>query len=153
MISYDESTTFSPSVCSESTCANSQTHSTYASEFTTESATVADSKDTQRSPLHDVVPDVREMVPDEFVSEKNANVQSFKTAYDRTSFGQIAKDMTEEASSIFGVDILNNGMHAAINKLALGDKFQKQTPRKVYRRAPSPVEEVAIEVEYVADSD
>ena len=153
LISMDNSTAFSPSVCSESTYADSQIHTSYASEFPAESASAANSKDTQRSSLHDVVPDVKEMVPDEFVSEKNANVQSFKTAYDRTSLGQIAKDMTDEASSVFDVDILNNGMHAAINKLILGDIFQKQTPKKVSRRAPSPVEEVAIEVEYVADSD
>jgi hypothetical protein len=156
LISMDESTALSPSLCSETTYDNSQMH------ITTESATIAgetrDSQATrdssQRSRL--IVSDADRMVPDEFVSEKNANVESFKTAYESTSFGQIAKDMTEQASSVLGIDILNSGMQNTLNKLVLGDVFgQKKITRKKVpkRRVPSPVEEVAIEVEYVADSD
>jgi len=156
IISMDESTALSPSLCSETTYSNSQMHSTYASEFTTGSASIAgESKNSQKSPLHDVVPDADKMVPEEFVSEKNTNVDSFKTAVERTSIGQLAKDMTEEASSVLGLDIFNSGMQNAINKLVLGDVFQqkKTRPKKLPKRAPSPIEEVAIEVEYVADSD
>jgi len=156
IISMDESTALSPSLCSETTYSNSQMHSTYASEFTTGNASIAgESKNSQRSPLHDVVPDADKMVPEEFVSEKNTNVDSFKTAVERTSIGQLAKDMTEEASSVLGLDIFNNGMQNAINKLVIGDIFQqkKSPPKKLPKRAPSPIEEVAIEVEYVADSD
>jgi len=150
----DKSTALSPSLHSELINSNLHVHSTAGKEVITESGTIAgNSNYTQRSPLHDVVPDVNEMIPDEFVSEKNANVHSFKTAYDKMSLGQIAKDMTEEASSIFDVDLFNNGMHTAISQLVLGDIFQKQTPKKIVRRVPSPVEDVAIEVEYVADSD
>lgn len=104
-------------------------------------------------PLHVVVMDVKEMVPDEFVSENNANLQSFKSAYDKTGFVQIANDMREEASSLFASGILNEGVQTAIDTLGLGDIFQTKSPKKVSRRAPSPVEEVAIEVEYVADTD
>merc|ERR1712238_285531 len=118
IISMDESTALSPSLCSETTYSNSQMHSTYASEFTTGSASIAgESKNSQKSPLHDVVPDADKMVPEEFVSEKNTNVDSFKTAVERTSIGQLAKDMTEEASSVLGLDIFNSGMQNAINKL------------------------------------
>lgn len=109
----------------------------------------------QTSPLNGVVPNMEEMVPDQFFSEKDANVESFKTVYDKTSFGQIANDMREEASSLFELDILNEGVqgvHSALN--TLGDAlFQTTSPRKLTRRAPSPIEEVAIEVEYVADPE
>jgi len=149
----DESTAFSQSLCSESTSANQHLHSTYASESTTENATFTASQGAQKSPLHGVVLDANEMVPDQFVSEKDANVESFKTAYDRMSFEQIANDMREEASSLFDVNILNEGVHSAINTFGLGDMFQTKSPKKASKRAPSPVEEVAIEVEYVADSD
>ena len=114
-----------------------------------------DSMDAQTSALNNVVPDANEMIPDEFVSEKDLNVESFKTAYDKTSFGQIANDMRVEASSLFGENFLNEvneGVHSAINQMGLGDFFQTNTSTKP-KRAPSPVEEVAIEVEYMADSD
>eukprot|EP00536_Pseudo-nitzschia_multiseries_P017020 jgi/Psemu1/48986/gm1.48986_g len=146
-ISIGVSSAFSPSLCAESTFISTQIHPTCATDCNSRNDTVGDSKDNPKSPLHNVVPDMNDMIPDEFVSEKNAHFESFKTAYDNTSFSQIAKDMTEEASSIFGL-----GIHTAINNL--GDMFQTQSPKKkVIKRAPSPVEEVAIEVEYVADSD
>ena len=157
LISMDESTAVSPSIYSETTNDNSHMmHSTAESATiggeTRDSQTTRDSS--QRSRL--IVPDADRMVPEEFVSEKDANVESFKTAYETTSFEQIAKDMTEQASSVLGIDILNNGMQNTLNELGLGDVFrQKKTTRKKIpkRRVPSPVEEVAIEVEYVADSD
>ena len=157
LISMDESTAVSPSLYSETTNDNSHMmHSTAESATiggeTRDSQTTRDSS--QRSRL--IVPDADRMVPEEFVSEKDANVESFKTAYETTSFEQIAKDMTEQASSVLGIDILNNGMQNTLNELGLGDVFrQKKTNRKKVpkRRVPSPVEEVAIEVEYVADSD
>jgi len=105
--------------------------------------------DDQRSPLHAVVPDINKMIPDGFVSENNSNVESFKTAFDNTSFGQIAKDM----SSMIDVDMINEGVHSALNSLGFADLFQTKSPRKVSKRAPSPVEEVAIEVEYLADTN
>jgi len=152
----------SPSLCSEASYTNSPMQSTYTSGFTTEtpSSAISSKKSDPRSPLH--VPDASEMVPDEFVSEKNANVQSFQTAYESMSLEQIAKDMQEEAGSVFNFNILNNdllnkGMYAAgesLNKLVGGDMFQKRSPSiLLLKRAPSPVEEVAIEVEYIADSD
>jgi len=153
----DESTAVSPSLYSETTNDNSHMmHSTAESATiggeTRDSQTTRDSS--QRSRL--IVPDADRMVPEEFVSEKDANVESFKTAYETTSFEQIAKDMTEQATSVLCIDILNNGMQNTLNELGLGDVFrQKKTTRKKIpkRRVPSPVEEVAIEVEYVADSD
>lgn len=135
------STFVSQDDCSESTYGNSQMNSTHASVFTTDS-TVAESKSDEKVPLRDAVLDVDGMIPAEFVSENNTNFKSFKTAYDNTSFGQIAKDITEEASV---------GMDVAMN--TLGELFQLNSPKKMIRRAPSPVEEVAIEVEYVADTD
>jgi len=145
-ISIGGSSAFSPHLCAESTYENAQIDSTCAFDFNARNGSADGAKDNPKSPLHNVVPDVNEMIPDEFVSEKNAHFDSFKTAYDNTSFSQLAKDMTAEASSIFGLDI-----HAAINNL--GDMFQTQSPKKVIKRSPSPLEEVAIEVEYVADSD
>jgi hypothetical protein len=113
------------------------------------SQSLTDVKSDQRSPLHAVVPDINKMIADGFVSENNINVESFKTAFDNTSFGQIAKDM----SSMIDVDMLNEGVHSALNSLGFADLFQTKSPRKVSKRAPSPVEEVAIEVEYVADTN
>ncbi|OEU18781.1 hypothetical protein FRACYDRAFT_237061 [Fragilariopsis cylindrus CCMP1102] len=157
LISMDESTAVSPSLYSETTNDNSQMMHSKAESATIggetrDSQTTRDSS--QRSRL--IVPDADRMVPEEFVSEKDANVESFKTAYETTSFEQIAKDMTEQASSVLGINILNNGMQNTLNELGLGDVFrQKKTTRKKVPRSrvPSPVEEVAIEVEYVADSD
>jgi len=147
-IPMDESAAFSSSLCSGSTYGNSQTHSAQTGEFTSENATVgAESRSTQRSSLHTVVPDMNEMVPDEFVSENDSNFESFKTAVDRTSFIELAKDLQEDARCVFNV----TGIQTALN--SFGGLFNKPSPKKVVKRPASPVEEVAIEVEYVADSD
>jgi hypothetical protein len=53
-------------------------------------------------------------------------------------------------------DLLNKSMYAAgesLNKLVAGEMFKKQQKHRLITRAPSPVEEVAIEVEYIADDD
>jgi hypothetical protein len=166
-VSFDGSAAVSQSMCSET----SHMQSTYASGFSTETptTTTANKKTDSHYPL-DVVPNAKEMIPDEFVSEKNASVQSFQSAYERMSLEQIAKDMQEEASSVLKMDFLNNeylnkgidaagkGINAAgmsLHQLVGGDiMFQKKsTKTKLPKRAPSPVEEVAIEVEYIADSD
>eukprot|EP00535_Pseudo-nitzschia_heimii_P009745 CAMPEP_0197191668 /NCGR_PEP_ID=MMETSP1423-20130617/23763_1 /TAXON_ID=476441 /ORGANISM="Pseudo-nitzschia heimii, Strain UNC1101" /LENGTH=735 /DNA_ID=CAMNT_0042644367 /DNA_START=18 /DNA_END=2228 /DNA_ORIENTATION=+ len=153
LLPMDEANALNQSSGTEKTRPNAQTQSTHAAFISTENMPFLGTKDDQRSPLHRVVPDANDMIPDEFVSEKNANVESFRTAYDRTSFEQIANDMREEASSIFGVNILNEGVQTAINKFGFGDMFQTKSPKKLAKRSSSPVEEVAIEVEYVADSD
>ena len=169
-VSFDGSaavSAVSQSMCSET----SHMQSTYASGLSAETpTTTTTTKNNTDShyPL-DVVPDVSEMIPDEFVSEKNASVQSFQSAYERMSLEQIAKDMQEEASSVLKMDFLNNeylnkgidaagkGINAAgmsLHQFVGGDMFQKKsTKTKLPKRAPSPVEEVAIEVEYIADSD
>jgi hypothetical protein len=166
-VSFDGSAAVSQSMCSET----SHMQSTCASAFSTETptTTTTNKKTDSHYPL-DVVPNAMEMIPDEFVSEKNASVQSFQSAYERMSLEQIAKDMQEEASSVLKMDFLNNeylnkgidaagkGINAAgmsLHQLVGGDiLFQKKsTKTKLPKRAPSPVEEVAIEVEYIADSD
>ena len=112
-----------------------------------------ESKNSRKSsPLHGVVPDANKMIPEEFVSEKNTNVESFQSAYNRTTLKDIAKDMTDEASSVLGMDDFNQIMQDAFNKIPFGDLFHLPS-KKIIKRVPSPVEEVAIEVEYVADSD
>jgi hypothetical protein len=160
VVSMDDSVARNPSLCSETLYSSSKL----------ESPNTSSKKYHHRSAL-DVVVDANEMVPDEFVSEKDANVQSFQTAYNNMSLEQIAKDMQEEASSVLNMDFLNNdflnndllnqGMQAAgqsLNKLVSasigGGVFQqKRSPKKLIKRPTSPIEEVAIEVEYIADAE
>jgi hypothetical protein len=160
--SPDPPSTISASMCSETTFSNSYMQSTNASGNTTESDSQRERKMAQlKSSFKDVVPDADTMIPDEFVSEKNANVQSFQAAYENMSLEQIANDMKEEASSVLSMnflsnDLLNKSMYAAgesLNKLVAGEMFKKQQKHRLITRAPSPVEEVAIEVEYIADDD
>jgi len=112
-----------------------------------------DFMESQTSPLKTVVPDMETMVPDQFFSEKDANVDSIKSVIERTSLVQIANDMREEASTLFELDIINDGVQSALNTLGLADMFPSKAQRKGVKRPPSPVEEVAIEVEYVADME
>ncbi len=107
----------------------------------------------QTSPLNTVVPNMETMVPDQFFSEKDANVDSIKSVIERTSLVQIANDMKEEASTLLELDIINDGVQAALYSLGLTDMLPSKSQRKVVKRPPSPVEEVAIEVEYVADME
>lgn len=113
-----------------------------------------------------------EIISDRFVSESNTNVEAFASSLQSMSLGQLANDLTEEvASTVFqGVDLsklssdLNQGMSAAsesissnmsiasasLNKL-VGTNMFGVKQKKTTIRSPSPVEEVAIEVEYVED--
>lgn len=113
-----------------------------------------------------------QIVSDRFVSESNANVDAFATSLQAMSLGQIANDLTEEVTStvLHGVDFskissdLNSGMSAAsqslnknmnmasasLNKLVGSNVFPVKK-RPTMQRSPSPVEEMAIEVEYVED--
>ncbi|KAG7346467.1 hypothetical protein IV203_005535 [Nitzschia inconspicua] len=152
----------SQSVGSDTSFSNSYMQSTYTSGYTKSAPTLSDNKTSNlHSTLKDVVANADDMIPDEFVSEKDANVQSFRTAYENLSLEQIARDMREEASSILSLDFLNHDLlnksmsaaGASLNKLVAGDIFQAPNHRRLLKRATSPVEEVAIEVEYIADSD
>ena len=109
--------------------------------------------DAQTSPLNTVVPDMENMVPDQFFSEKDANVDSMKSVIQQTSFVQIANDMKEEASTLMEFDFISEGVHSALYALGLEHMFPAKSPKRSIQRAPSPVEEVAIEVEYVADAE
>lgn len=107
----------------------------------------------QTSPLNTVVPDMENMVPDQFFSEKDANVDSMKSVIQQTSFVQIANDMREEAGTLMEFDFISEGVHSALYALGLEDMFPAKSPKNSTKRAPSPIEEVAIEVEYVADAE
>ncbi|KAL3916083.1 MAG: hypothetical protein SGILL_005340 [Bacillariaceae sp.] len=161
--SPDPSSTVSPSLCSETSFSTSHVQSTNGSGYTNESDLQKEGKlPPLKSTLHDVVPDADQMIPDEFVSEKNASVQSFQSAYESMSLEQIANDMKEEATSALSMnflnqEFLNKGMYAAgesLNKLVAGMTSEKrQQQHRLIKRAVSPVEEVAIEVEFIADSE
>lgn len=148
-------------VGSDTSLSNSQMQSTCTRGYTKGTAPASQhKKDNLRSSFNDVVLDAKEMIPDEFVSEKNASVLSFRTAYESLSLEQIANDMKEEASSALRIDflshdLLNKSMHAAgesLNKLVAGEIFQRRNQQRLIERPASPVEEIAIEVEYIADS-
>jgi hypothetical protein len=115
--------------------------------------------------------DGEDIVADGFVSESNSNVEAFAASFQSLSLAQIANDLKEEAGSVLrGVNFKklssdwNEGVAAAsqslgeatsrLNKLVGKDVFAKAKPQPpVPDRTPSPVEEIAIEVEYVEDSD
>jgi hypothetical protein len=156
--SPETSSAVSQSIESDTSFSNSYMQSTFASGNTKETSSI---RSNLHSTLKDVVPNASDMIPDEFVSEKNASVKSFRSAYENLSLEQIAKDMKEEASSALRIDflsheLLNKSMNAAgasLNKLVAGEIFnmKKQNRRLLINRATSPVEEVAIEVEYIGD--
>lgn len=155
--SVDESIRRNRSIGSETSCtySNSQMQTTFGSGFSSDDTNPRERARRGLARSLPAVPLAKDLVPDEFVSEKNASVESFKIAYERLSFDQIARDIREEASSVLNIDFLNKGMYAAgesINKIVGGEVFQPSR-KKSHRRAPSPVEDVAIEVEYIADSD
>ena len=115
--------------------------------------------------------DGEDIVADQFVSESNTNVDAFAASFQSLSFAQLANDLKEEAGSVLkGVNFKklssdwSEGVAAAsqsigeatskLNKLVGKDVFTKTKPQPtVPGRIPSPVEEIAIEVEYVEDSD
>ena len=114
-------------------------------------------KTSAKSPLHGIVPSsMEEIVPYQFFSEKDSHIDSFKAVLSNTSFGQIANDIREEASTIFELSIVNEGvqsLQSTLNSWGFGDFFSSDSPEKTNGRPASPVEEVAVEVEYVADPE
>ena len=168
------------SFSSETTGTSSHVLSTSASESDTKASSQrTDLSSIMRSPRYQgksagvaafqsLGPD-KEMVTDEFVSESNSNVKAFQNAYQSLSLEQIANDLKEEvAGSMLNVQNLdftklaselNQGMSAAsesLNKLvggvSVGDGYKGKL--RVPSRGGSPIEEgVAIEVEYIEDSD
>jgi hypothetical protein len=124
-----------------------------------------------RAPMLPTSPE--DMVTEKFVSESNSNVEAFRSAYQSLSLEQFANDLKEAAGSILNVQglDLNQGMNAAsqslnknmtaasqaasqsLNKLVGADVFSGTKPARV-KRGDSPVEEeIAIEVEYIEDSE
>jgi hypothetical protein len=108
------------------------------------------------------------MIAEEFVAESNSNADAFKTAYQSLSLEQIAHDLKEMTGTrtIPGLDFsklsrdLNEGMSAATGSLSkLVGKKSISPSRKAQLKIPTPKEDfpteerVAIEVEYVEDSD
>jgi hypothetical protein len=110
-----------------------------------------------------------DMIAEEFVAESNSNADAFKTAYQSLSLEQIAHDLKEGVTgtiTIPGLDFsklsrdLNEGMSAATGSLSkLVGKKSISPSRKAQLKIPTPKEafpteeRVAIEVEYVEDSD
>ena len=111
------------------------------------------------------------IVADQFVIESASNVEAFQTTLKTLSLQQLASDLSEEAGTVLkGVDLkkistdLNQGFAAAsrsltaathsLNKYVGTNERRKKAPSLPRRnREHSPVEEVAIEVEYVEDDD
>jgi hypothetical protein len=110
-----------------------------------------------------------DMIADEFVAESNSNADAFKIAYQSLSLEQMANDLTEGVAgtlNIPGLDFsklsrdLNKGMSAATESLSkLVGKESRSPSKKGQLKIPTPKanlpteERVAIEVEYVPDSD
>lgn len=123
------------------------------------------------APSRDSLMDADDIVTDQFVSQSNANVEAFTASFQALSLAQFASDLKEEAGTVLkGVDFKklsndwNEGVAAAsqslgaatqtLNKLVGKDVFPKKKNQALLPdRIPSPVEEIAIEVEYVEDSD
>ena len=110
-----------------------------------------------------------DIIADEFVAESNFNTDAFKSAYQSLSLEQIANDLKEGVAGtlyIPGLDFsklsrdLNKGMSAATESLSKFVGNEAQSPsKKGQLKIPIPKEtvpaeeRVAIEVEYVEDSD
>lgn len=144
--------------------------------LTTSASDVTSARDSQFGPARsrDSLLDGDDIVADRFVSESNTNVDAFAASFQSLSFSQLANDIKEEAGSVLkGVNFQklssnwNEGVAAAsqslgeatsrLNKFVGKDVFAKVAKAiphpTVPDRIPSPVEEIAIEVEYVEDSD
>jgi hypothetical protein len=125
----------------------------------------SETKNRHRNILADAI------VTDQFVVESASNVEAFQTTLKSLSLQQLASDLSEEAGTVLkGVDLkkisndLNHGFAAAsrsltaathsVNKFAGTNERRKKVPPLPRRhRGHSPVEEVAIVVEYVEDDD
>eukprot|EP00529_Nitzschia_sp_RCC80_P017618 CAMPEP_0113510258 /NCGR_PEP_ID=MMETSP0014_2-20120614/38033_1 /TAXON_ID=2857 /ORGANISM="Nitzschia sp." /LENGTH=813 /DNA_ID=CAMNT_0000406183 /DNA_START=427 /DNA_END=2869 /DNA_ORIENTATION=- /assembly_acc=CAM_ASM_000159 len=133
--------------------------STFASGMTSEATGFTEPKRKRRGrySLVDVVSNPDHVVPDKFVAEKNASVASFAHAYEKISFSQLACDIGEEASSALDMEFWSKGMQSAgdtINKFVGNDLFPTTTkPKQPPLSTVNSGEEVAVEVEFIADSD
>jgi hypothetical protein len=155
-----------PSFSSDTSATNSQMVCTITSETTGGRGSRNGKKSSPRTPRGSSFA-AQDIVAEEFVSESNANVEAFKSAYQSLSLEQIAHDLQEEvAGSVFDVQALdlkkfaqdlNQGMTAAsesLNRLVGTGIFAQGNRRISSKRDTSPMEEeVAIEVEYIEDSD
>ncbi len=119
----------------------------------------------------DSLMDSDDIVTDQFVCQSNADVEAFTASFQSLSLAQFASDLKEEAGTVLkGVDFKklsnnwNEGVAAASQSLGAASQTLNKLVRKevvpkkkhlplVPDRIPSPVEEIAIEVEYVEDSD
>jgi hypothetical protein len=102
-----------------------------------------------------------DMIADEFVAESNLNTDAFATAYQSLSLGQIANDFKEGVTgtlNIPGLDFskLSRDLTESLSKFV----HESHSPsKKGQLKIPTPKEHVpadervAIEVEYVEDSD
>mmetsp|Transcript_43189 Transcript_43189/g.104571 ORF Transcript_43189/g.104571 Transcript_43189/m.104571 type:complete len:846 (-) Transcript_43189:181-2718(-) len=136
--------------------------STFASGMTSEATGFTEPKRKRRGrySLVDVVSNPDDVVPDKFVAEKNASVASFAHAYEKITFSQLACDIGEEASSALDMEFWSKGMQSAgdtINKFVGNDLFPTATTTTKPKQPPLSTvnsgEEVAVEVEFIADSD
>jgi hypothetical protein len=156
-----------PSFSSDTSASNSHMISTIASETTGGGrSSRTGKKSSPRTPRGSSFAS-KVIVAEEFVSESNANVEAFKSAYQSLSLEQIAHDLKEEvAGSVLNVQALNlkklakdlnEGMTAAsesLNRLVGTGVLFQDNRRISSQRDTSPMEEeVAIEVEYIEDSD
>jgi hypothetical protein len=108
-----------------------------------------------------------DVVTDYFVSESSSNLEALKSAYEAVSLHQIAMDLTDEVSVATNVDLkkiasnFNDSLRTGLSSLNGGSSTaasKKSPPRNLKVPTASsesrPVEEeVAIEVEYMEDSD
>ena len=114
-----------------------------------------------------------EVVTEYFVSESSSNLEALKSAYEAVSLHQLALDLTDEVSVATKVNLrkiasdLNEGMSTASSSLRNGfnnlnnsgaSVSSNKSPRKLKvpttsNNARGVDEEVAIEVEYMEDSD
>jgi hypothetical protein len=105
-----------------------------------------------------------DVVADNFVSASTSNLEALKSAYKAVSLHQIAIDLTEEVSTATSLNLqkiaseLNDGMSAASESLRSSFGSPPRSPRKLKIPKSSSEkncvdEEVAIEVEYLEDTD
>jgi hypothetical protein len=140
-----------------SEAASSVMQSTFASGMTSEATGFSETKRQTRGiyPFVELVStNADDVVRDKFVAEKNASVASFANAYEKISFKQLAEDIREETNAVLDMEFWSKGMQSAsdtIIKIVGNDLFQTKKTKQAPLRPVSPVEEVAVEVEFIAD--